>query len=46
MCFKCDSVWVDGQAVSNHAGTTFDKHMHSFGVEANWEDIKRIHKVE
>lgn len=31
MCFECDAVWLEGQPVSDQAGTTFDKHMHSLG---------------
>ena len=42
MCFECDSVWGDGQTISDQAGTTFDKHMRAFGIEPDWEDIERI----
>lgn len=44
MCFECDSVWLEGQAISDQAGTTFDKHMRSFSRVPDWEDIERIDK--
>ena len=45
MCFECDSVWLEDQAISDQGGTTFDKHMYSFGRVPDWEDIERIDKL-
>jgi hypothetical protein len=45
MCFECDSVWLEGQAVSDQADKTFDKHMRSLGRIPDWEDIERIDKL-
>jgi hypothetical protein len=46
MCFECDSVWRDEQPISDQAGTTFDDHIRSLGMAADWEDLEKIGMVE
>lgn len=46
MCFECDSVWLEGQLVSDKAATTFDRHMRSLSRIPDWKDIKKIEKAE
>lgn len=46
MCFECDSVWLEGQTVSDQAGTTFDRYMESLGRNADWSDIEKEKPVE
>lgn len=42
MCVECDSVWLEGQPVSDQAGTTFDKHMQTLGRTPDWNDIEKV----
>lgn len=46
MCFECDSVWLEGQTVSDQAGTTFDKHMQSLGRMPDWKDLEKVEMIE
>jgi len=46
MCFECDAVWLEDQPVSDHVGTTFDKHMQSLGCEPDWQDIEKIEMID
>ena len=45
MCFECDSVWENGQPVSDQFGTTFDKYMCVLGKIPDWKDLEKIEKV-
>lgn len=45
MCFECDSVWLDGQPVSDQAGTIFEFHAKSLARVPDWNDIERIEMV-
>ena len=42
MCFECDAVWLENQAVSDQAGTNFPAHMESLGLEPDWKDIEKL----
>lgn len=46
MCFECDSVWEENQAVSDQAGTTFDKFMRALGRTPDWADIEKLNVLK
>ena len=45
MCFECDSVWADGPAISDAAGTTFDQYVRALGRKPDWMDLERLEQV-
>ena len=46
MCFECDSVWAQGEAVSDETGTNFEDFMSSMGRVADWSIVEKITMVE
>jgi hypothetical protein len=46
MCFECDSVWLEGQTISDQVGTTFDQYMRTLGIIPDWGNIEKLEMVE
>lgn len=46
MCFECDSVWPQGEVVSDETGTNFEDFMNSIGQPVDWSKVERIAKVD
>ena len=46
MCFECDSVWVQGDLISDQTGTNFADLMSSVGQVADWSKVEKIALVE
>lgn len=46
MCFECDSLWPQGEAISDETGTNFEDFMTSIGQPADWNKVERIAMIE
>jgi Zn-finger nucleic acid-binding protein len=46
MCFECDSVWPQGEEVSDETGTNFEAFMSSISQPVDWSKVERISMIE
>ena len=42
MCFECDSVWPQGEIISDETGTNFKDFMNSIDHPVDWSKVERI----
>lgn len=46
MCFECDSVWKDNEAISEDSGTNFEQYMNEIAHPTDWTDIEKLSQIE
>ena len=45
MCFECDSVWREGEDVSDQQGANFEQYMTDLSLSADWKRLEKVSPV-